>query len=74
MPASRATTVTTRTVNAARTSAPSQYPAMIPLCRGAARSIRRAKPDSKSRAIEKPVNMPPNADACSRTKPYTKAV
>ena len=47
---------------------------MIPLCRGAARSIRRAKPDSKSRAIEKPVNMPPKAEAWSSTKPYTKAV
>ena len=41
---------------------------------GAASSSRREKPDSKSAAIEKPVNTPPNADACSSTKTNWNAV
>ena len=47
---------------------------MIPPRRRAASSSRREKPDSKSRATEKPVKMPPNVEAWSSTKPYTKVV
>jgi hypothetical protein len=36
---------------------------------GAASSRRRAKPNSKSAAIEKPVKTPPNAAAWMHTKP-----
>ena len=68
-PASSATTVTTSTVNVARTSAPSQYPPMMPPRLGAASSIRRAKPDSKSLAMLKPLKTPPKAEAWSNTKP-----
>jgi hypothetical protein len=41
---------------------------------GAASSSRRANPLSKSPAIEKPLNTPPNAAACISTKPNWKAV
>jgi hypothetical protein len=34
----------------------------------------RAKPDSKSRATEKAVKMPPKVAAWSSTKPYTNVV
>ena len=39
-----------------------------------ASSRRRPKPDSKSRAIPKPVKTPPKAEAWSRTKANSKAV
>ena len=41
---------------------------------GAASISRRAKPFSKSVAIPKPVNTPPNALACSSTKTNWNAV
>src|SRR5215204_2387362 len=41
---------------------------------GAASSSRRAKPDSKSRAIPKPVKTPPNAADWIRTKQNWNAV
>ncbi len=41
---------------------------------GAASIMRRPKPDSKSRAIEKPMNTPPNAEACISTKTNWNAV
>ena len=41
---------------------------------GAASIIRRAKPDSKSAAIAKPVNTPPKAAAWSSTKTNWNAV
>ena len=44
------------------------------LRRGAASIIRLPKPDSKSRAIAKPVNTPPKAEACMSTKENWKAV
>ena len=47
----------------------SQYPTTMPAWLGAASSSRREKPDSKSRAMEKPVKTPPKADACISTKP-----
>ena len=74
MPVISATAVITTIVVTARASAPTQYPATMPPCCGAASISRRANPDSKSRAIENPVNTPPKADAWSSTKPYTKAV
>ena len=40
----------------------------------AASIIRRAKPDSKSAAIPKPVNTPPKAAACSSTNTNWNAV
>ncbi len=42
---------------------------MMPPRFWAASINRRENPDSKSRAIEKPVKIPPNADACMSTKP-----
>ena len=47
---------------------------MMPSRFGAASSSRRAKPFSKSDAIPKPVNTPPNADACSSTNTNWNAV
>ena len=41
---------------------------------GAASSSRRAKPDSKSRAIPKPVKTPPNAADWISTKQNWNAV
>ena len=41
---------------------------------GAASSSRRAKPFSKSRAIPKPVNTPPNAADWTSTKQNWNAV
>ena len=56
-----------------RTSAASAYPSTIPVRFGAASSRRRANPDSKSRAIPKPVKTPPNAADWIRTKQKWKA-
>ena len=50
-------------VNTARVRAASQYPATMPARADAASMSRREKPDSKSRATEKPVKIPPKADA-----------
>ena len=47
---------------------------MMPSRFGAASSSRRAKPFSKSDAIPKPVNTPPNADACRSTNTNWNAV
>ena len=61
-------------VAAARTSADSQYPATMPP-RFVAPSIRRrAKPDSKSRATEKPVNTPPNVDGLEQHEAVDQVV
>ena len=47
---------------------------MIPYRFGAASSSRRANPFSKSDAIPKPVNTPPNADAWISTNTNWNAV
>ena len=67
MPAIRPAIVTTVATTSHRRNAPTTYPAMIPLRRGAPSISLRAKPDSKSRATAKPVKTPPNAADCRNT-------
>ena len=57
-----------------RPSAASTHPATTADRCGAARKRRRVKPLSKSRAIEKPVNTPPNAADWRKTKTNWNAV
>ena len=47
---------------------------MMPVRRGAASRRRRAKPLSKSRAIAKPLKIPPNAADWRKTNTNWKAV
>ena len=61
-------------VNSARTSAAIAYPPRIAVRFGAASSRRRPNPTSKSRAMAKPVNTPPKADACRITNTNWNAV
>ena len=68
-PAISATIVTTVIVVTERTRAEIQYPPTIPFRLVAPSISRRAKPDSKSRATENPMKMPPTVDAWSSTKP-----
>ena len=74
MPATSAIVVSSTHTNTARTMAEMAYPPRMPSRLGAASIIRRPKPDSKSRAMAKPVNTPPNADAWSSTNTNWKAV
>ena len=67
-PAISATDMITKIVKTALASAPA-VAASDRAAAWAASIMRRAKPDSKSRAIAKPVKTPPNAEACSSTKP-----
>ena len=70
----KATPVRNVAVTSQRQSAAAAYPITIPVRCGAARSRRRAKPVSKSRAIPNPVKTPPNAADCSSTKTNWNAV
>ena len=74
MPAIAAATETIVAVKNQRAIAASAYPAMIPRRRGEASSSRRPKPDSKSPAAAKPVNTPPKAADCRKTKTNWNAV
>ncbi len=74
IPTASAITVSITHTNTARDRAASAYPATIADRRGAASISRRPKPDSKSRAMAKPVNTPPKAEAWSSTNTNWKAV
>ena len=75
IPAMSATTVSTVAVTRpAQRAPPARSRARSRVRFGAASSSRRAKPDSKSRAIPKPVKTPPNAADWIRTKQNWNAV
>ena len=69
IPLMSAATKTTASTTTARAIAAIMYPMTIPPRFGAASMSLRAKPNSKSAAIAKPVKTPPNAAAWMQTKP-----